>query len=68
MRRDVAQAAQNAKCKMKKKNEWKKKMYGRINRSQGKVMNLIKLSPWAEMSKLAVGKKKWQGAWLKCRR
>jgi len=52
----------------KKKNEWKKKMYARINRSQGKVMNLIKLSPWAEMSKLAVGKKKWQEAWLKCRR
>lgn len=26
MRRDVAQAAQNAKCKMKKKNEWKKKI------------------------------------------
>lgn len=60
MRRDVAQAAQNAKCK-KKKNEWKKKMYGRINRSQGKVMNLIKLSPWAEMSKLAVGKKNGRG-------
>jgi len=51
-----------------KKMNGRKKLYGRINRSQGKVMNLIKLSPWAEMSKLAVGKKKWQGAWLKCRR
>lgn len=61
MRRDVAQAAQNAKCKMKKKMNGRKKLYGRINRSQGKVMNLIKLSPWAEMSKLAVGKKNGRG-------
>jgi len=49
MRRDVAQAAKN------EKRRWKK--YGRINRSQGKVMNLIKLSPWAEMSERAVGKR-----------
>lgn len=35
MRRDVAQAAQNAKGR--KKREW--------NGSPGKVMNLIKLSP-----------------------